>query len=397
MYNKRLFVDMDGTLARFHDATDYLEHMYEEGFFRNLEPFENMVEGIRQFIKDHPDVEVYTCSAVIRSPHCINDKNAWMDKYLPEIPLDHRIYTEIGHSKAEYIEGGITKDDYLLDDYNKGLHQFVYSGGSAIKCHNNINQLGRGAHGGESGYMWEGAMIHSENVPELISEELAQLMGIEHDIEKAAKACGVNYYRHNNSWNSMPANAPYDDCKYKMCIIEFSDMYIARREGSIFYLHFENPFNALRFITGDKLASEYNLSYEFKSYNASGYQLEAICMNAFGTTDFDNAMSINYPKFINNLKKALEHREDAVVGYVYGLNPDGSQSSLIPCYNHSDIKKIADKFMSQNQAYKVELFISPQKTEHEKKQNSLDNMLKDAASRITVSQINSNPSHENNI
>ena len=28
----RLFVDMDGTLARFHDEVQYLERMFEKGF-----------------------------------------------------------------------------------------------------------------------------------------------------------------------------------------------------------------------------------------------------------------------------------------------------------------------------------------------------------------------------
>jgi len=34
--SKRLFVDMDGTLAKFHDVANYLEHMYEEDFFGEL-------------------------------------------------------------------------------------------------------------------------------------------------------------------------------------------------------------------------------------------------------------------------------------------------------------------------------------------------------------------------
>lgn len=39
----RIFVDMDGTLARFHDENLYLERMFEKGFFRDLKPFENAV------------------------------------------------------------------------------------------------------------------------------------------------------------------------------------------------------------------------------------------------------------------------------------------------------------------------------------------------------------------
>ena len=32
----RIFVDMDGTLARFHDEVGYLERMFEKGFFSGL-------------------------------------------------------------------------------------------------------------------------------------------------------------------------------------------------------------------------------------------------------------------------------------------------------------------------------------------------------------------------
>ena len=34
----RIFVDMDGTVARFYEADDCLERMYEVGFFANLRP-----------------------------------------------------------------------------------------------------------------------------------------------------------------------------------------------------------------------------------------------------------------------------------------------------------------------------------------------------------------------
>ena len=32
MARKRLFIDMDGTLAKFHDEVNYLERMYEKIF-----------------------------------------------------------------------------------------------------------------------------------------------------------------------------------------------------------------------------------------------------------------------------------------------------------------------------------------------------------------------------
>lgn len=39
----KIYIDMDGTIARFHDENLYLERMFEKGFFIDLKPFENAV------------------------------------------------------------------------------------------------------------------------------------------------------------------------------------------------------------------------------------------------------------------------------------------------------------------------------------------------------------------
>lgn len=51
---KRVFIDMDGTLYRFHDhivdesGHVQIEKMYEPDFFIKLDPFENMKDAINQ-------------------------------------------------------------------------------------------------------------------------------------------------------------------------------------------------------------------------------------------------------------------------------------------------------------------------------------------------------------
>ncbi len=191
---KRLFIDMDGTLAKFHDEVKYLERMWEPGFFRNLQPFDNMNYAVKEFIDRHPDVEVFILSSKIlgEPPYCEMEKNDWMDKYLPEIDKEHRIFPSVGTPKASCVEGGITKDDYLLDDYNKSLRDWEAAGGSAIKCHNNINQHGLGAYGGGRGELWMGDMVHITDRPEMISAELSQHMWISYDICRVADAYGMS-------------------------------------------------------------------------------------------------------------------------------------------------------------------------------------------------------------
>lgn len=170
----RLFIDLDGTVARFYDASpNYLEEMYEKGYFRNLQPYEKMTEGIKLFMEQHKDVEVFTLSAKVNGepPYCEAEKQEWLDEYLPEIDREHRLFTEIGHNKAEYIPNGISKGDVLYDDYNKNLIDWENSGGVALKCHNNINMKGLGAYGGDK-VMWEGQVLKNDIEPQDIANSL---------------------------------------------------------------------------------------------------------------------------------------------------------------------------------------------------------------------------------
>ena len=167
----RLFIDLDGTVARFYDASpNYLE---QKGYFRNLQPYEEMTEGIKLFMEQHKDVEVFALSAKVNGepPYCEAEKQEWLDEYLPEIDREHRLFTEIGHNKAEYIPNGISNTDVLYDDYNKNLIDWENSGGVALKCHNNINMKGLGAYGGDK-VMWEGQVLKNDIEPQDIANSL---------------------------------------------------------------------------------------------------------------------------------------------------------------------------------------------------------------------------------
>lgn len=178
---KRLFLDMDGTLARFHDVDKtYIEAMWQQGFYVDLKPFENIVAAVKLFIREHPEVDVYILSAVLDTepPFVEEEKNAWINKYLPEIPKERRIFTRAGHNKADYI-GGVGSGDYLLDDYNKNLHEFKSAGANAIKFRNDVNHQGKGAYGGEKGALWTGAMVSYDDAPEVIAQQLSEIVLID--------------------------------------------------------------------------------------------------------------------------------------------------------------------------------------------------------------------------
>lgn len=113
---------MDGTLAEFKPV-DEIETLYEKGYFAELKPQENVVGGIKAFITEHSDVEVYVLSSVLSdSSYALSEKNEWLDKYIPEIDEAHRIFVPCGEDKAAYVTGGISGNDILLDDYSANLH-----------------------------------------------------------------------------------------------------------------------------------------------------------------------------------------------------------------------------------------------------------------------------------
>lgn len=137
-YEKRLFVDMDGTLAVF-TPVDELETLYEKGYFLNLKPHENVVAAIKEIITKHPEVEVNILSAYLSdSKYALEEKNKWLDKYLPEIDSKHRVFVPCGTDKKEGIPNGVSKDDFLLDDYTKNLNDWQPPA-RGIKLLNGIN------------------------------------------------------------------------------------------------------------------------------------------------------------------------------------------------------------------------------------------------------------------
>lgn len=143
--SKRLFVDMDGTLCEFK-VVDTLETLYESGYFLNLKPHMNVVNAVKDIVAKDPDIEVFILSAYLSdSKYALDEKHRWLDTYLPEIDAEHRYFMHCGTDKKDFIAkrgGGVTIDDYLLDDYSLNLHSWQPPA-RGIKFMNGIN----GTHG----------------------------------------------------------------------------------------------------------------------------------------------------------------------------------------------------------------------------------------------------------
>lgn len=191
---KRLFIDIDGTLAQFHDVEKtFIEAMWTQGFYIGLKPFENLVNGIKLFVEENPGVDVYVLSAYLDTdpPFVVTEKNEWLDIHLPEIPKERRIFTRAGDNKADYI-GKIGPGDYLLDDYNKNLHEFAAAGGHSIKFRNDVNHRGKGAYGGETGPLWGGSIISYDNTPHSIAYDLSLCVNLGKEVHSLSSPANVS-------------------------------------------------------------------------------------------------------------------------------------------------------------------------------------------------------------
>lgn len=163
---KRLFVDMDGTLAEFKQI-DALEQLYEKGYFENLQPQMAVVEAVKIISKECPDIEVYILSAVLSdSQYALQEKNAWLDRYLPEIDKSHRLFPPCGSDKKDVIKDGITEKDFLLDDYTLNLNAWEPPA-RGIKLLNGINHTNGS---------WQKAMVLWNRMPETLASDIAGIV-----------------------------------------------------------------------------------------------------------------------------------------------------------------------------------------------------------------------------
>ena len=162
----RLLIDMDGTLAKFKPV-ETLELLYEEGYFRNLEPLQNVVDAIKEIIRTHPEKQVYVMSSVLSdSKYALLEKNEWLDQHLPEIGMERRIFPPCGENKLDYVPGGIRGSDCLLDDYTNNLTLWEPPA-KGIKLLNGIN------HTRES---WKGNMLRYDKPPEELAQNIVDIL-----------------------------------------------------------------------------------------------------------------------------------------------------------------------------------------------------------------------------
>lgn len=159
--NKKLFIDLDGTIAKFNVKNALKRFDNEKGFFAKL----NAYVGIEIVNEVAAMGNVYVISA---SPNAQadEDKLTWLAKYLPNIPQENITLCRLGENKAMIIENkySIEIDDncLLLDDYTKNLIEWESLGGKGIKRLTTVSDNSRG--------LWKGATLkHLKEVAEILA------------------------------------------------------------------------------------------------------------------------------------------------------------------------------------------------------------------------------------
>ncbi len=135
------FVDMDGTIAEWRDDVSVAAY-YQKGYFANLRPNDGILNFVKDLTRVFPCYIVSACTTEMAK----KEKGEWLDRFLPEIKPEHRIFVPVAVNKSKYVQNflkrGLTQMDYLLDDYSKNLLEWVEAGASGIKVINQSN--GRG-------------------------------------------------------------------------------------------------------------------------------------------------------------------------------------------------------------------------------------------------------------
>lgn len=67
-HKAHLFIDMDGTLATWQQTACF-EDLLQENYFRDLPPYQEVVDAIKILCKTRPELDVFTLSAYIDNIH----------------------------------------------------------------------------------------------------------------------------------------------------------------------------------------------------------------------------------------------------------------------------------------------------------------------------------------
>ena len=162
----KVFFDIDGTLNVWENGAP-LSKVKSPGYFEAREPHKNMVDAARML--HNMGADIYIVSAVFGDlPGAVNEKNRWINKYLPFVPTDHRLFPVCGKGKTDTIEEvGYASGDVFVDDYNVNLREVRIGTKNKIKC---VKCVVEGTN--DVRRTWDGHRVFVQDRPERIAMEI---------------------------------------------------------------------------------------------------------------------------------------------------------------------------------------------------------------------------------
>ncbi len=164
-----IYVDMDGTVAEWNTAAS-IDEVSTPGYFKERIPMENVIAALEKLSKKF---NLVICSAALQDDHSVNDKKAWLKRYMPFINTKDAIFVPYGTSKyaclvkeMEMRGQEINDGDLFLDDFTKNLLDMRESSSGKIipvKVCNGINDTNR---------TWDGFRVSSASNPEILARSI---------------------------------------------------------------------------------------------------------------------------------------------------------------------------------------------------------------------------------
>lgn len=162
----RLFVDIDGTMAKWK-AVEFYEELLKPGFYLNMEPNYNLIDALN--IVSHKyanEIELFSLSAYLEDAGlAMYEKQVWLENCAGFIPKDHQLFCLCGTDKSLCVPGGIRSSDVLLDDYTVNLTSWSKHA-RGVKVLNGIN---------DTSGTWEGERLDLSQPAEILANQIHQL------------------------------------------------------------------------------------------------------------------------------------------------------------------------------------------------------------------------------